>query len=66
MYLKHLTFYGSVLGTREEFKRLLHAVSEGKIKPVIDRTFPLTQAKEAQLYFKQSGKLGKVVLLPEE
>lgn len=66
LYLKHLTFYGSVLGTREEFKRLLHAVSEGKIKPVIDRTFPLTQAREAQLYFKQSGKLGKVVLLPEE
>lgn len=63
IYLKHITLYGSVLGTREEFKRLLQAVSEGKIKPVIDRTFPLEEAREAQLYFKKAGKLGKVVLI---
>lgn len=66
LYLKHITLYGSVLGTREEFKRMLHAISEGKIKPVIDCTFPLEKAREAQIYFKKSGKLGKVVLLPEE
>ncbi|MCE7791521.1 zinc-binding dehydrogenase [Salipaludibacillus sp. CUR1] len=66
LYLKHITLYGSVLGTREEFKRMLHAISEGKIKPVIDCTFPLEKAGEAQLYFKKAGKLGKVVLLPDE
>lgn len=65
-YLKHITLYGSVLGTREEFKRMLTAISEGKIKPVIDRTFPLEKASEAQIYFKNAGKLGKIVLLPEE
>ncbi|GGD20837.1 zinc-binding dehydrogenase [Pontibacillus salipaludis] len=65
LYLKHLTFYGSVLGTREEFKRMLQAISEGKIKPVLDRTFSLSEAKEAQTYFKQSGKVGKIVLVPE-
>lgn len=64
MYLKHITLYGSVLGTREDFKKMLNAISEGKIKPVIDRTFPLEQAREAQSYFKNSGKLGKIVLLP--
>ncbi|WP_368505263.1 zinc-binding dehydrogenase [Alkalihalophilus sp. As8PL] len=66
LYLKHITFYGSVLGTRKEFKRMLQAISEGKIKPVIDRTFPLEKAREAQTYFKKAGKLGKIVLLPEE
>ncbi|PYZ96453.1 alcohol dehydrogenase [Alteribacter lacisalsi] len=66
LYLKHITFYGSVLGTREEFKRMLHAISDGKLKPVIDRTFPLEKAGEAQIYFKKAGKIGKVVLLPEE
>lgn len=64
LYLKHLTFYGSVLGTIEEFKRMLQAISEGKIEPVIDKTFPLEQAPEAQVYFKKTGKLGKIVLLP--
>ncbi|WP_273852091.1 zinc-binding dehydrogenase [Guptibacillus spartinae] len=66
MYLKHITLYGSVLGTRAEFKLMLDAIAEGKITPVIDRTFPLEQAREAQLYFKKAGKLGKIVLLPEE
>lgn len=66
LYLMHITLYGSVLGTREEFKRMLHAISEGKIKPVTDRTFPLEKAREAQIYFKKEGKLGKVVLLSEE
>lgn len=66
LYLKHITMYGSVLGTREEFKKMLKAISEGKLKPVIERTFPLTEAKEAQQFFKEAGKLGKIVLLPED
>ncbi|WP_028782116.1 zinc-binding dehydrogenase [Thalassobacillus devorans] len=66
MYLKHITMYGSVLGTRAEFKNMLQAISEGKIKPVIDKTFPLEKAREAQVYFKNKGKLGKIILLPEE
>ncbi|QKS70328.1 zinc-binding dehydrogenase [Paenalkalicoccus suaedae] len=65
LYLKHITMYGSVLGTREEFEKMLQAISEGKVKPVIDRTFPLEKAREAQTYFKESGKVGKVVLLLE-
>jgi NADPH:quinone reductase-like Zn-dependent oxidoreductase len=66
LYLKHITIFGSVLGTRSEFKRMLDAIAQKKIVPVIDRTFPLEKAREAQLYFKKSGKLGKIVLLPEE
>ncbi|WP_404428710.1 zinc-binding dehydrogenase [Sutcliffiella horikoshii] len=66
LYLKHITMYGSVLGTREEFKDMLKAIAEGKIKPVIDKAFPLDKAKEAQIYFKEKGKLGKILLLPEE
>ncbi|MFG6117889.1 zinc-binding dehydrogenase [Thalassobacillus sp. B23F22_16] len=66
LYLKHITMYGSVLGTRAEFKDMLQAIAEGKIKPVIDKSFPLEEAKEAQEYFKNKGKLGKILLLPEE
>lgn len=66
LYLKHITLYGSVLGTREEFKHMLEAISNGKITPVIERTFPLEQAREAQTDFKNAGKLGKIILLPNE
>ncbi|MYL32425.1 zinc-binding dehydrogenase [Pontibacillus yanchengensis] len=65
LYLKHITLIGSVLGTRAEFKRLMDSVAKGDIKPVIERTFPLHEAGEAQQYFKEAGKLGKIVLLPE-
>ncbi|MCA1054383.1 zinc-binding dehydrogenase [Rossellomorea aquimaris] len=64
LYLNHITMYGSVLGTREEFKDMMKAISEGKLQPVIDRTFPLEQAREAQEYFKNKGKMGKIVLIP--
>lgn len=64
LYLKHITMYGSVLGTRAEFAAMLQAVSSGQIKPVVDRTFPLVEARGAQTYFKQRGKLGKIVLIP--
>ncbi|TCI72082.1 alcohol dehydrogenase [Exiguobacterium sp. SH0S7] len=64
LYLKHITMYGSVLGTRAEFKAMLQASSSGQIKPVVDRTFPLEEARAAQTYFKQQGKVGKIVLVP--
>ncbi|WP_214805712.1 MULTISPECIES: zinc-binding dehydrogenase [unclassified Exiguobacterium] len=64
VYLKHLTLYGSVLGTRAEYGRMLEAIAAGKLEPVIDRTFPLEEAGAAQTYFKEAGKLGKIVLLP--
>ncbi|TCI49054.1 alcohol dehydrogenase [Exiguobacterium sp. SH3S2] len=64
LYLKHITMYGSVLGTRAEFKAMLQAISSGQIKPVVDRTFSLEEARAAQTYFKQQGKVGKIVLVP--
>ncbi len=65
LYLNHITLFGSVLGTKSEFKQMLQAISDKKIKPVIDCTYPLEKAREAQLYFKKAGKLGKVVLIVE-
>lgn len=65
VYLKHLSILGAVLGTPQEYEDMLKAISEQKILPIIDRTFPLEEAKEAQTYFKQSGKLGKIVLTME-
>lgn len=64
LYLNHITMFGSVLGTRAEFKEMLEAISIGKIEPVVDKVFSLKHAKEAQTYFKDKGKMGKILLLP--
>lgn len=62
LYLKHITLFGSVLGNVVEYKRMIHAVKKGQVVPIIDKTFDLSQAQEAQLYFKKPGKFGKIVL----
>jgi len=64
LYLKHITAYGSVLGTVAELKQLLKAVAKGQVKPVIDCVFDLKDAKDAQLYFKEKDKLHKSGLNP--
>jgi NADPH:quinone reductase-like Zn-dependent oxidoreductase len=62
IYLKHLSIIGCTLGTRKEFDQMLAAIREGKIQPLIDKTFPLEKAREAQDYFKNAGKFGKIIL----
>lgn len=37
-------------------------ISEGKVKPVVDRVLPLEQAAEAHAYMEQLHARGKVVL----
>jgi NADPH:quinone reductase-like Zn-dependent oxidoreductase len=39
-------------------------LGEGKIRPVIDRVFPLEQAADAHRYLEGQRQLGKIVLRP--
>jgi NADPH:quinone reductase-like Zn-dependent oxidoreductase len=44
----------------DEFLRLIR---EGKLKVVVDRTFPLAEARAAQRYLESRDHFGKVVLV---
>jgi NADPH2:quinone reductase len=41
---------------------LLPALADGRLKPVIDRVFPINQAAEAQAYMASNVQVGKIVL----
>src|SRR5215469_5157160 len=39
-------------------------VAAGKIRPVVDRQFPLAEAQEAHEYMEKTGATGKILLIP--
>jgi NADPH:quinone reductase-like Zn-dependent oxidoreductase len=65
LYAKHLTVYGSFMGSMSETLELLPLVESGTLRPIVDRVFPLAQAADAHRYLEASEQCGKVVLLPD-
>jgi NADPH:quinone reductase-like Zn-dependent oxidoreductase len=59
---KQLKIYGSTLGSRDEFRKLISFMDTSKIKPIIDSVFPLKDAAAAQRYVEEARQFGKVVL----
>jgi NADPH:quinone reductase-like Zn-dependent oxidoreductase len=62
IFAKHLSLIGSTMGTRSEFKTVMDLVFAGRLKPVIDSTFPLAQARAAQERLERGEQRGKITL----
>lgn len=62
LFAKHLSIIGSTMSTMSEFKEVMGLVVAGKLKPVIDRTFPLKDAATAQERLWQNENFGKITL----
>jgi NADPH:quinone reductase-like Zn-dependent oxidoreductase len=50
------------MGSRGSQFEILRHVDSGKLKPVLDKTFPLREAAEAQRRLEEGGQFGKIVL----
>src|SRR5215472_13873223 len=64
LFAKQLTLLGSYMGSMGELHEVLKHVFAGKLKPVVDRTFPLSEARAAHEYLAESRMFGKIVLNP--
>ena len=54
---------GSIsVGSRVDFESMNRAIAMHRLDPVIDRTFPFPEAKEAYRHFESRGHFGKVVI----
>ena len=52
------------MGTMSELHEVLGHVFAGRLKPIIDRTFPLKEIRAAHEYLEKSQMFGKIVLNP--
>ncbi len=62
VFFKELKIMGAKVGTLAELKELIRLFADGRLKPVIDRTFPLNEARQAHEYLAARRQFGKVVL----
>ncbi len=59
---KSLTVQGIYVGSREMFEAMNQTIQQHQIKPIIDRVFSFSQAREAYHYLKSAAHFGKVVI----
>ena len=64
LFARQLALLGSYMGTMGELHEVLKLVFSGKLKPVVDSTFPLREVRAAHEYLENSKMFGKVVLNP--
>jgi NADPH:quinone reductase-like Zn-dependent oxidoreductase len=61
-FFLQLSVLGSTMGTRDELERLMRFCVERDVRPVIDRTLPLAEAREGLRLMADGDLVGKIVL----
>ncbi len=62
IFAKHLSIIGSTMSHLKDFKTVMDLVVAGKLKPVLDKTFPLKDAAHAQERLWRGEQFGKITL----
>jgi NADPH:quinone reductase-like Zn-dependent oxidoreductase len=64
LFSRQSSFLGSFMGNMSDFHEVMKHIFAGRLKPVVDRTFPLNEAAAAHEYLDKSSMFGKVILKP--
>jgi len=64
LFFQEKQIRGSMANDIEDFKFGLELVRQGKVKPILDRTLPLSKAAEAHRLIAANQVTGNIVLLP--
>ena len=64
VFYRHLTILGSFMGSKAELLEAMKFVSTGKIRAVVDRVLPLSEARAAHELLESRAQFGKIVLRP--
>jgi NADPH:quinone reductase-like Zn-dependent oxidoreductase len=64
LFARQLTLLGSYMGTMADLHEVLGHVFAGRLKPVVDRVFPLKDLRAVHEYLEKSQMFGKIVVNP--
>lgn len=62
LFSRQLSLLGSYMGTKSELHTVMKLIASDKLRPIVDRVFPLAEASAAHAYLESSSQFGKVVL----
>jgi NADPH:quinone reductase-like Zn-dependent oxidoreductase len=62
IWWKQLSVLGSTMGTKDDFEGVYELVTSGRVKPIVDAVFPLSDARAAHERMEAGEQLGKIVL----
>lgn len=64
VFYRHLTLLGSFMGSKGELIEAMQFIAAGKIRAVVDRVLPLSEARQAHELIEDRAQFGKIVLKP--
>jgi NADPH:quinone reductase-like Zn-dependent oxidoreductase len=64
VFYRHLTILGSMMGSKADLLAAMKFITSGQIRAVVDRMFPLAEARNAHELMEDRAQFGKLVLLP--
>ena len=61
-YARQHSILGCFMGGRSELLQVIKLVEAGKLRPIVDKVFPLKEAAAAHRYMEERRNFGKIVL----
>ncbi|CAM5788604.1 zinc-binding dehydrogenase [Cellulomonas persica] len=62
VFFQEISVLGVTMGTRDDLQHLLAFLARTGVRPLVDRTYPLTQAREAVARLAAGEQFGKIVV----
>jgi NADPH:quinone reductase-like Zn-dependent oxidoreductase len=61
-FIREIEIIGAFMGNRGELQQVLTLLERKRLRPVLDRTFPLAELPAAHRYLAERRQLGKIVI----
>jgi len=62
LFWHHWSILGSTMGNAAEYAEVVRRLGQGQLRPIVDRVYPLAQAREAYERLEQAEQLGKIAV----